>query len=370
MLMVTHSCNLNCTYCYELFKSNKSMSIEMAKSIILKEFEETKKGGIYTEIEFDFMGGEPFVNFPLIKEIVEWVDSMNPAPLPYIFFASTNGTLLTEERKKWLSEHRDSFALGASYDGSPEMQQTNRGNTGVDLAFFKENWPEQHFQMTISKESLPNMAAGIISMIQEGYGIDTSVAHGIDWNAEDARVYYEQMITLGKWFLQHPEQTPLWRLTRYLNVFTEPEKEPNHKSCGTGTGMITYDVDGRTYGCHMFTPVVLGESRATELKKIDWHDETLFTDPVCHRCALKMLCSTCPGFNYHYRNSVGERDKTRCAMALAEAKASAEFQLSLFCKHMNELTPEAMQHAQAALHAHEILQHFPLETCAAGPFTL
>lgn len=370
MLMVTHGCNLNCTYCYERFKSNKMMSVEMAKSIIIKEFDEAKKSGIYNEIEFDLMGGEPFVNFALIKEIVEWVDAMNPAPLPYIFFASTNATLLTEERKEWLRAHRDSIALGASYDGSPEMQQTNRGNTSVDLAFFKETWPEQHFQMTISKESLPNMAAGIMAMMQQGYQIETSVAHGIDWTPADAQVYYQQLTILGKWFLEHPEVTPLWRLSRYLNLAADPQRVPSHKGCGTGTGMITYDVDGRTYGCHMFTPIVLGEARATELKNIDWEDERLFSDPVCDRCMLKALCSTCPGFNYHFRNHVGTRDKSRCGMALAEAKAAAEFQLALFCDHIAELSPSALKHAKAALRTHEALRHLSLGIHTSGPYTI
>ncbi len=58
MLMVTHGCNLNCTYCYEKFKNGaKRMSIDLAKEIILKEIEIVKADERFEELEVDFMGG-------------------------------------------------------------------------------------------------------------------------------------------------------------------------------------------------------------------------------------------------------------------------------------------------------------------------
>lgn len=73
MLMVTHACNLNCSYCYESHKGNNYMSFELAKDIILNEADLVKKSSKFDEIQVDFMGGEPLMNFPLIKQIVEWL---------------------------------------------------------------------------------------------------------------------------------------------------------------------------------------------------------------------------------------------------------------------------------------------------------
>ena len=71
MLMVTHACNLNCAYCYELYKKNAYMKSDLAKELILREAQFVKESDQFDELEIDFMGGEPFMNFPLIKEIVE-----------------------------------------------------------------------------------------------------------------------------------------------------------------------------------------------------------------------------------------------------------------------------------------------------------
>ena len=62
-LMITYSCNLNCIYCYEQFKSNKRMSFDMAKSIVEKEIAFVRDSPDYDELEIDFMGGEPFWSF-------------------------------------------------------------------------------------------------------------------------------------------------------------------------------------------------------------------------------------------------------------------------------------------------------------------
>ena len=68
-ITLTEACNLDCTYCYENHKSQKRISMDTVKEIILKEM--TEDNG-FTEVEFDLFGGEPFLEFELIKEIEEY----------------------------------------------------------------------------------------------------------------------------------------------------------------------------------------------------------------------------------------------------------------------------------------------------------
>ena len=126
MLMVTHACNLNCSYCYEPYKKNDYMDTNLAKEIILREARFVEDSDHFDELEIDFMGGEPLMNFPLIKETVEWLED-GSISVPWVCFASTNGTLLTDEIKDWLRAHKKTVNLGASYDGNSQMQSTNRG---------------------------------------------------------------------------------------------------------------------------------------------------------------------------------------------------------------------------------------------------
>ena len=201
MLMVTHACNLNCSYCYEAHKSDKKMSLETAKKVILDEVEMVQGTPRFEEIEIDFMGGEPLTNFDLIKQIVEWLERM-PMPMPYICFATTNGTLLTPPRKEWLRLHRNTIQLCLSYDGDSQMQQINRGAlaTTVDLPFFKEVWPEQKFHMTVSQETLSGLARAILDMQRLGYMMEVSLAQGVLWTKADAICFYNQLSSLSESF--------------------------------------------------------------------------------------------------------------------------------------------------------------------------
>ena len=127
MLMVTHACNLNCSYCYESHKGNNYMSFELAKDIILNEADLVKKSSKFDEIQVDFMGGEPLMNFPLIKQIVEWLKN-GGIDVPWICFASTNATLLSPDIKEWLRLNNRYIVLGASYDGTGNMQSKKSRN--------------------------------------------------------------------------------------------------------------------------------------------------------------------------------------------------------------------------------------------------
>ena len=371
MLMITHSCNLNCTYCYEAFKSNKMMSFELACSLILKECEFVKRHRRkFKGLEIDLMGGEPMTNFPLIKQLVEWAEAGN-IDVPYIFFITTNGTLFDDERKRWFREHSETIICGVSYDGDDSLQKQNRGSTSraIDIDFFLETYPNQGVHMTVSKETLPFMARGILALQHKGVVVEAALAEGIEWTVSDAEIYREQLKILSDAYLADPALKPIHLLTRLISV-ENPSKnrKRQRKFCGTGDYMITYDVDGKAYGCHMFTPIVLGEN-ALEIGNIDWKCPTIAEDAVCKKCVLKNYCPTCAGFNFRYRGNIAERDKRRCRMYLEEARVATEFQLALVATRRSSLDENDAQHAQAALRAYEVLSQVDM-TRSCPPFSL
>lgn len=369
MLMVTHACNLNCSYCYEPYKKNIYMKTDLAKEIILREAQFVKDSDDFDELEIDFMGGEPFMNFPLIKEIVEWLEG-GVIDIPFICFATTNATLLTDEIKHWLRKHKHIINLGASYDGNSQMQSTNRGTDkhNIDLEFFKELWPNQGLHMTISKETLPTLAEGVLDIQTKGFNLEGALAEGIDWTMDDALMYREQLNILKDAYLKNPALTPFYRLSRYVNVTDAPNTEKfQEKWCGTGKGMATYDIDGKKYGCHMFSPIVLGD-RALLADGIDWEAPESNADEYCKNCVLRNFCPTCPGFNYKYRGNIAVRDKCWCPMVLAEAISACEFQVERIAT-IDKLDEQDAQYGQAALKAYKILKDFDIEK-SQSPYTI
>ena len=158
MLTITNQCNLKCVYCYEGSKDLRRMHISTAQRIIK---ERIKQYG-HEDLEVDFHGGEPFMNFQLIREVCEWCWTEYPS-YAIKFFTTTNGTILTQEVKEWLTENKKRFAAALSLDGTLEMNHKNRGTRLSEdtIRFFCNLWPEQPVKMTVSKETLPSFAEGV-----------------------------------------------------------------------------------------------------------------------------------------------------------------------------------------------------------------
>lgn len=369
-LMITRRCNLNCTYCYEEHKCNDTafdMTFETAKRLLRAEFSFVRSSPDFDEIEIDFMGGEPFMNFPLIKQVVEWLEC-EPPPVPYICFATTNGTFVAQH-KEWLSRHRDQLVLGGSVDGTDEMQVANRGRRlqEIPIDLFLKLYPFQGFHMTVSKHSLPRLASGVLTLQRRGCLVEVALAQGESWSLADAEEYERQLDQLATAYLTTDRTLrPINLLSRFLGgIDGAPAEARQKKYCGTGTHMVAYDYDGRSYGCHLFTPVVLGD-KARICKSIEYSCPDVVEDAYCQSCILKVICPTCAGFNFRYRGSIGVRDHRWCSLVLRQCVVSAIFQMK-YVVSLALPTDEDIRYLRAAVRAHEVIGALNYDT---APFVL
>ena len=326
-LVITHQCNLDCVYCYEPYKSTGAMPLEVAKQVIESEFDFVARTAQFDELAIDFMGGEPLMQFNLIREIAEWVWSA-PRPVPYILFSTTNGTLLNERRKRWFRQHREQYYLVLSLDGTPAMHNANRGQSfgKIDLDFFLENWPDQPVKMTVSCGTIDALAEGIIYLQEKGFKVGASLGQGMPWNDESIAEFRRQLRKLAEYYLEHEQTPPVSLLDVPIQHVLDTAGSGQKKFCGTGTHMATYDLDGKMYPCHMFTPLVLGTSKSEELQAIKFRENATISDPACGDCALRNICPTCYGFNYKLAGNVALRDKIMCQLFKTQAEVNCWFQ--------------------------------------------
>lgn len=360
-LMITRRCNLNCGYCYEVNKCADAafdMTFETARHLLRDEFSFVLSSPDFDEIEIDFMGGEPFMNFNLIKQVVEWLER-DPPPVPYICFATTNGTLAVNH-EDWLARHRDHFVLGGSFDGTNEMQCENRGTTSWkmmrSLELLKRLWPSQGLHMTVSKASLRTLASGVLYLQRMGFRVEVALAQGIDWSEKDSRIYEKQLEDIAMAYLETDRGLlPIGLLSRHLGGIDGcPDLRMQGKYCGAGTHMVAYDYDGRSFDCHVFTPLVLGNNAKT-IGEIDYNQRDACEDEYCKSCVLKLVCPTCAGFNLRFRGHVRIRDHRWCSLVLAQFRVAALFQQKyvarLVAPSFNDLA-----YLKAAVRAHEVIQ--------------
>jgi uncharacterized protein len=118
VLMLTGKCNLRCRYCYVNADSNGT---DISRDTALKA---VNVFALDNELIIELAGGEPFLRFGLIRDIVEYTNSLNPSAR---FAVQTNGTLMDEEKLHFLKQHR--VGLGVSIDGVPSVNEALRGKT-------------------------------------------------------------------------------------------------------------------------------------------------------------------------------------------------------------------------------------------------
>ena len=316
-LLMTYRCNLNCKYCYVINKQKKDMTLEMAQSILEPFLRKEEK------LMVSFMGGETLLAMNVIRPLVEWVEQ-EEWMCNVKFFGSTNGTLLDEDLKHWLCEHRHVITLGLSYDGLPYTQCHNRGNNNIDLDFFISTWKQQPIQMTITAESVNKMAVGVIYLLERGAVVHPNVAfEETEWTNEKIKEYEKQLNILIYYYQRHPEKPLIRQFIHNLNDYAD--SIDNHKKqnqvCGAGKGFQVFDIDGRSYPCHILSPLVLTGLRLETIQNGLIEKTTDFSDSDCDNCPFTSSCPTCIACNYIYHNTLQKRDKTHCKLMQVEVKA-------------------------------------------------
>lgn len=301
MLLVTYKCNLCCTYCYEPKSSDFKMSPPKAKEIISEQLRLLDDD--VDTVEIQFMGGEPLLEFPLIKEVSEWIWNMNIQNRKIILFTLTNGTLLNTEMRYWFTDNKDRITLGLSFDGDMVMQNINRSASfnKVDLNYFVNTWPEQSIKMTISPETICKLYDGVKSLHENGcryISADLAMGPNIKWNKESLIIFRDELKKLTTFYINHPHLIP-FSMLRLDVASIEKSKKSVIKACGCGESLMCFDWTGNSYACHLFSPIVLPLAKAKKSNELyDFNNYSDFSSETCNKCYLNSICNHCYGMNY------------------------------------------------------------------------
>lgn len=173
MLVVTHECNLRCRYCF-VNKRPQIMTLDTAKAAARFLMENAKAAGGMTP-EINFFGGEPMLMYDsVIEPLVSWVhDELKE---PFRFSVTTNGTLLTDGRIRFLKRH--GFGLLLSMDGTAPVQDFNRPDSAGRGTFERLRkivpkviaaWPGTTFRMTAVPQTCSHIFESIMWAAAQGF---------------------------------------------------------------------------------------------------------------------------------------------------------------------------------------------------------
>lgn len=353
VLIITESCNLNCKYCYESFKTEAYMSPELCKQILEAEFKNSIEDPNTKYLAITFLGGEPLLNFELIQEVSEWLWSKEQA-VPYSLDIRTNGTLMTGDAKKWFDVNKHKISAALSLDGLNENQKNNRTDKEIDYKFFIKNWPESRVKIVLFKNALENFADTIKEMLVENIPLEVDVGFGFEWTTEDAIIFEQQLESLMDVYIDDLREGRISGIFPFSPEHFFKEVPISYPFCSRKNNIVSYGTDGTPYKCHMFTPVVLGKEKATWINQ---HDSEFFNvpvDTVCKDCPIFHVCKPCPAQNLKICGNIYDSANARtfCKMVKVQARACA----ILFLKHIQlmidknaPITQEELETAKKAI---------------------
>ena len=351
-LVITRNCNLNCRYCYVIDKRAASMPFDTACRAIRDAFSGAEKK--FDFLEISFIGGEPLCEFPLLMRLTEWVRRQK-FTLPHILYATTNGTLLDDNKKDWFAAHKDEFVLGLSYDGQFFAQDKNRSASSslVDLDFFLRTWPFQSLKMTIDEKSVHYLARNIMALQERGAHVSANCACGMpDWKEASWKEYAKQLKVLIDFYLTHPQHKPINIIDDFDLIKLASSVSNRRRHCEAGTSAYSaVDIDGRSYACHMFSPLAIPRGgRVPTLSAL-----LRSSRRECRDCFIEPQCMTCYGMNYKLSGDILRRENNICMATRIQLAACCKWHAKrLQMKSQKEYSADDVAIAKALLKLSEL----------------
>ena len=356
-LHVAHTCNLNCSYCFasqgKYHGERAMMSFEVGKRALdfLIENSGTRKN-----LEVDFFGGEPLMNFQVVKDLVAYARSIEKEKgKRFRFTLTTNGVLVDDEVIQWANKECSNVVL--SLDGRKEIHDRFRvdyaGNGSWEKIvpkfqrFVEARGGKDYYMRGTFTHNNPDFLKDIQQMLDLGFtelSMEPVVCAAGDPSAlteEDLPIVMEQYEKLAELMLERDREGRPFTFYHYMIDLTGgPCIYKRISGCGSGTEYMAVTPWGDLYPCHQF----VGEERF-RLGNI-WDGVTntevqgefaacnVYAHPECRDCWARLYCSGgCAANAYHATGSVTGvyeygcklfRKRMECAIMVAVARALGE----------------------------------------------
>lgn len=257
-VVLTAGCNLRCGYCYQNDKKPRSMDWET-----LRASADLLLGSHQPEVRMLFIGGEPLLEFPLIRRAVEYIETARPRDLAVRYNIVTNGTLLREEQAAFLVEH--DFEVQLSFDGVPAAQDLRGPGTFAVVDRLLDRLREEHpvffsekltVALTLLPSTIPLLADSIEYFLRKNVrqiAVSPALTHH-PWRHEMMAELDGQFARIFRTSLRRYRRTGEVPLQIFRRERGDATRRPqNVAMCGVAQGETpAVDVDGQVHGCLMF----------------------------------------------------------------------------------------------------------------------
>lgn len=337
-LHVAHTCNLNCSYCFasqgKYHGDRALMSFEVGKRALDFLMENS---GTRRNLEVDFFGGEPLMNWDVVKQLVAYARSQEETRKKHFRFTlTTNGMLIDDDVIDFANREMDNVVL--SLDGRKEIHDRLRvdyaGHGSYDKIvpkfqkFVESRGGKQYYMRGTFTHANPDFTKDVFHMADLGFrelSMEPVVCAPNDPAAltkEDLEIVKQEYEKLATSMLEREEQGKGITFYHYMLSLTDgPCVYKRISGCGSGTEYMAVTPWGDLYPCHQF----VGEEKY-KLGNI-WDGVTnndireefrscnAYARPDCKDCWAKLYCSGgCAANAYHATGTIRGIYKDGCEL--------------------------------------------------------
>ena len=327
-LHIAHTCNLNCEYCFasqgKYHGDRALMSLEVGKRAI--DFL-VENSGTRTNLEVDFFGGEPLMNWDVVKDIVKYARSIEKEKNKnFRFTLTTNGVLVDDDVIEFANKEMHNVVL--SLDGRKEvhdhLRKTINGKGSYDTIvpkfqeFVKRRGDKGYYIRGTFTHNNVDFTNDIFHMADLGFtelSMEPVVCAPEDPYAltyDDLSVLFEQYEILAKEMLKREKEgKPITFYHYMIDLTSGPCIYKRISGCGSGTEYMAVTPWGELFPCHQFVgdpKYSLGNIYEGVTNK-EAQDEfklcNAYAKPECKDCWAKLYCSGgCAANSYHATGSI------------------------------------------------------------------
>lgn len=341
VLVLTRRCNYKCVYCHASVGGPDAPGLDMSPETAMKAVDLVFESPA-PELMLEFQGGEPLLNWPVLKLIVRYAKEKNRLHKRTLRFGLvSNLTLLDDEKAGWLIAEGVSFCT--SLDGPAHIHDKNRlalggaghADTMRSLALLKARreagaaFDAPNAICTVSRWSLPHAEAIVDFLVAQGLervqlgpldpiGFARRAWDSVGYTTEEWLSFYgralDHIIALNLKGVKAYEKTALILLVRMLG--TGQWRFPN----GEGLHRLAYNHDGAVYaseegrllaneGDPFFKVGEVGRTSFAEILehptvRACWLAASPLAQPMCSQCAYSPFCTVLPVHNYQTQGSL------------------------------------------------------------------
>ena len=353
-LHIAHDCNLSCRYCFagkgEYNGESALMSLDVGKRAL--DFL-VENSGNRRNLEVDFFGGEPLMNFEVVKDIVAYGRSLEEKyNKKFRFTLTTNGVLLNDDVIEFAGREMSNLVL--SIDGRKELHDYMRpfrsgaGSYELILPKFKKAADARHqtdyyargtfthFNTDFDKDVLHLADLGFKQISVEPVVAKPTEDYAI--KDEDIAAICEAYDRLAAEMLKREKEGNGFNFFHFMIDLTGgPCVAKRLSGCGSGTEYLAVTPWGDLYPCHQFVgneDFLLGNIY-DGIKRTDicssFKKCNVYSKPKCKDCFAKFFCSGgCAANAYNFEGDINEsyetgcileRKRVECALMLQAARA-------------------------------------------------